>query len=256
MNATKKRIIQFSIEAERASMAEMRSYRQHRNAVLRLALVGAYKAMGKVVVPALGRHLDGKYLGSGFEQVAFRTGNGEVTKIIIDSIGSSSEDAAHLARRQQSLSNEVQSYLGSNWLETEFYATKLPKAFGGFAVAAVQPEIRPVAKFETPAAVPAYSPQGWYRDMVGRLSQDIDDLYQETGMYPDLFGAGNVVLEDPNQPALKFVDTLPQTPDALDRVTDDGLSTRRKAHAEVIKSWGEFSRTAIEPYESAVLALH
>lgn len=256
MNETKNRVVKFSIEAQRSSTAEMLAYRQHRNLALRLALVGAYKAMGKVVVPALGRHVGGKYLDSGFEQVAFRTGDGEVIKIIIDTIGSSSEDVDYLAERQQRLSNQVQSYLGGNWLETEFYTTKLPRAFGGFAVAAVQPEITPIASFKVPAAVPAYSREGWYRGIVGRLSEDIDGLYKETGMYPDLFGAGNVVLEDLLEPTLKLVDTLPQTPDLLDLPTDDGLSTRRKAHANVIRSWGQFSRTTTGPYESAVLALH
>lgn len=255
MNKTKNRVIKFSIEAQRTSAAEMLAQRQHRNAILRLALVGAYRAVGRAVIPALGRHLDGSYLSSGFEQVAFRTGGGEVTKILIDTIGSSSEDARGIAEHHQKLSDRVQSYLGAHWLETEFYATNLPRAFGGFAVAAIQPEISPIVKFETPAAVPEYSQEGWYRDVVGNLSQDIEGLYEETGMYPDLFGPGNVVLENHQRPNLRFVDTLPQTPDRLDMLTDDGLSTRREVHAKVVSSWGQFSKTVTEPYEPAVLAL-
>ena len=255
MNNIKNRVIGFSIEAQRFSTAEMLAARQDHHPTLRLALVGAYKAIGKVIVPAMGRQVGGKYFASGFEQLAFRNTDGDIIKLLYNTIGSSEEEAQNAAQKYQQLSDQAQVHLGDHWVETTFYPTSLPKLVGGFAVAAVQPEITPVARFESPSEVSTYSTEPWYRHLVGGFSDRINSFYVETGLYPDLLGTGNVLLAGSPNLTLKIVDTLPETPDKLDWTSADDLLTRREVHADLVRSWGQFSRTTTKPYESATLSL-
>lgn len=244
MNDIKSKAIRFSAEAHLIPFREMVSQRDDHHPLLALSLVGAYKVISKGLIPAIGHSLKGTYKNAGYEQIVYDIGNGELAKVMLASIGSTSEASEEMSAKTQALSDKAKQYLGEYWMDTTFYPAKLPRYLGGYVVVAVQADARPAKSFNTPQEVIDYSDDEDYLGGIARLAGKIEDLNSATGMYPDLFGSGNVVLAE-NGSDLLIVDTIPETPQKLEASFAEGLK-RRDVHREVVARWGLYTKSVIE----------
>ena len=250
-------MIGFSIDASHYSVSELIDRMPNHSVVSQLAVVGISKVLAAPVVNTFTRHFNSEFVGSGSEQLVMRRSLGQIIKLLKPTFGSSLEQAGEQSHRYQNLSDTAGWYLGDKWLETEFYPVKLPKIIGGYAVAAGQPEIQAIKSFKEPEDLLGHSTSEDFLTQVSDLVYRIRSFNTQTGMYPDLFGDGNVLIDADNN--IRIVDTIPETPDKLETMMwwDSPKVTRRQAHEIALELWGEFSRSASSAgYESPALALH
>lgn len=258
MSSAKNKFVGFAIEAHKSTAQEMLDERPHRNAMLRLALVGVYKTMSVPIVGQVERYLGAEFFGIGGEQIAFRK-SGEVVKILRATTGLPKETAAEEAKSYQKLSDIAQSFIGNRWVDTTFSAEKMPRVIGGYAVVAAQPEVNPIKSLQSPEELLSYPVSSELLRHLGDIVESIKELHCVTGMYPDLFGPGNVLMVGPQgSEDLSIVDTIPETPGKLEMAMgpDRGGISRRQAHHEAIGTWGDFARSNLERYESPAVVFH
>lgn len=248
MNIIKSKIVTFSVEAQRIPAAEMLKLRDDHNRLLALAMVGTYKIASKGLIPALGRHLKGEFIGAGYEQVVYSIRGQNVAKILINSIGSSAELAEEISTHKQDDFDKVKPHLDEHWVDTTFYPMALPRYLGGYAVVAVQPDLRPYKKFETVDDVVGFSAEVDYREKVGSLARKIGHAYTATGLYPDITGPGNVVLTETDT-TLKIADTIAQEREKMQILAEDGR-TRLEIMQDILARWLEYSQAIAESCES------
>lgn len=243
MSNIRTKTINFSIEAYKATAAEMLAQRSDHNSALRFAMVGVYKSLSRGVIFGLGRQLGGKYIGMGAEQIAYGSDNGDVIKLLRWSIGTDLSEARRLSLENQRLSDTAQTHLEAHWTDTVFYPTRMPSIIGGYAVAAVQPRIIPTHTFETAEKIVERSPSSASLDDLSDFVEKIRQLHSKTGMYPDLLGPGNLVLasSSSNLETLSILDTIPETPLKLTSFLEDGVTTRKCKHDEIVSNLEEFA---------------
>ncbi len=150
-----------------------------------------------------------EHLGEGAEQIVFHN-NESVVKLLIRSaqFPDFRKTPEKTAKMIQDRSNMCASIFGDIWVPTIFSPTSLP-LFRDPQVVAEQPFITAEHSFtclDDLIANPDVAPE-----TKEELADRVEELYKETGMLPDLIGAGNVqaVSQPCGELALRIVDTIP-----------------------------------------------
>lgn len=164
-----------------------------------------------VVIGGIPKHTD-RHLGQGTEQVVFRTtgDNPTVTKIGIGKVSRRYEHAAKLAEEQQQRVDTLASYLGKYCLDTQFEPVQI-SLFGKsmWSVASTQADMSRASEVYTDGivnrgALESLEPRSQISDFCDRS----DVLLSEQGLYVDIFGDGNIVVDNGH---LVLVDTIPRS---------------------------------------------
>jgi hypothetical protein len=261
MNEILTRAIRQSARARILTMEQMQAEREAQSAAERIAKIAFHKTVGKFAVKALGRSIGGeRVIGAGCEQLVFISKDQQqVTKLLVNTLGSSKSQAKNTASYQQELFDTAAYYLGDFLQETSYRTVALPRSLGKYAVVSTQPAVTPIKSFSyNLKEIWDYDEGSEYQAHHLALGYGINDLYKGTGMFPDLFGNGNVViLEDGyGNSTLRILDTIVETPDSLSRIMFDGTAqTREERYNELLDQW-LVGKSSIAPTESQQAAAH
>jgi len=256
MNRIRHNIVYFAADAQYKSRREMMAARQDHNLMLRLAMVGVYKALRGSVIESLGRSVGGEFLGMGGEQIVYRTTKGQVKKVLRNSVSLDADQVEMMVERNQQLTDSAARHMNPQWVETAFKTIKMPALIGGYAAVATQPEIMPTIRFRDGTAIVDYDGDEEFTEELGKFVAGVSDLKASTGMYPDLIGPNNVVLARSSGAArIQVLDTLPVPPERLSELSGDGRRTHGDIHAEIMAKMQDRYDNLIQSTGSRVLAL-
>jgi hypothetical protein len=208
------------------------SVRADQNPLERKAKIATYKMIGGMIIGRLEDHLQAEFLISGGEQLVFAVYEPEpiALKVLTRSMGGRKKMLEKQTAELQRITDKSKEYLGPQWIDTVFYTSSLPVSLGGRAILSTQPLINPIHSFEKSKDVADSAVEYDYTDRFTRLLSNIDALYKEWGLLPDLRGANNIVLAaDSGQNELQVVDTIPETPEKLKKTLGE--------QQEIIRHW-------------------
>jgi hypothetical protein len=242
MSEKLKRSLVQSARSETLTVAEMRAERPSHCLAQQMCRIAYHRTVGKAMLDALGKRIDAReFIGMGNDQLVFKSRNGKVAKkLFFNTLGSSEPEAHSLSSHYGFLHNQAAPTMGDFYIETQFDVVKMPTIIGNFAVIASQPFIKSKKDFGDISAIWEHNSTEEFVSHQWDLLERTKNLYQKTGMFPDLFGQGNIALvsEGANTDNLRFVDTIPETPEQLKRpMWNDESRTREDAYKVVIGSW-------------------
>src|SRR5581483_9060802 len=88
MTSAKVRLIHQAGRAQRLTVPELLEERRNQPHLLRWSKILAYRTVGSRMIGSLEQHLDGTFIGSGWEALVFENqADRQVKKIIIDTMG-------------------------------------------------------------------------------------------------------------------------------------------------------------------------
>lgn len=239
------RAVTQAVRAKNLTNAKMYAERTNDSPTMRALKIASHRTAGEIMVAVLGRVIDApEYMGAGVQQAVFvNRQKNFVRKILFESIGLDIEQAEALAATHQANFDRAVAYLGDFYVPTKFQPQRLPGLLGGSAVTATQPILRPFASFAHPNGIWEYSDDEHYINEQRDIHRRIGDMYGETGMFPDLYGEGNVMVihDDEVGEHLRMPDTIPETPETGQSPmwTDqpNRPETRKQIFEQLHKTW-------------------
>jgi len=210
------RAVTQAIRAKGLTNAQMREERADQSSVQRLLKIAGHRTAGQMIVAAIGRSINAQeYMGAGMQQAVFGDRQKNlVHKVLFESIGLDTDGAEALAAIHQANFNTAEAYLGDFYIPTKFRPVRLAGLLGGCAVIATQPMVNPLVSFAHPSGIWRHSRDAHYINEQKTLHDRIGHLYKATGMFPDLYGVGNVVVVDDREEGTEHIripDTIPET---------------------------------------------
>jgi len=218
MNSYTHEVIHRSVESLWRTDQYLTGVRADQNPLERKAKIATYRMLGGMIIGHLEDHLQAEFLISGGEQLVFTIKEPEpvALKVLTRSMGGRKKALEAQAAELQRISDKSKEYLGPQWIDTVFYTASLPISLGGRAILSTQPLINPIHSFERSMDVADSALEYGYIDRFTRLLGNMDALYQEWGLLPDLRGSNNIVLaSDLGRNELQVLDTIPETPEKL-----------------------------------------
>lgn len=178
----------------------------HQSLIERLGKVGFGKMVSFFIPEWLPGDLKGlRRMTAGGEQVAYTDGQ-NVLKIVFSSISPDAEEVDSAVHEYQTQFDTASSFMGNHLAKTTYSRLSL---YGWYALGALQAHQKPSVSFENVEALVAYDKALPYRRQLGSLATSVEELFEDTALYPDLNGCYNVVLTGKG---LTVVDNIMVTP--------------------------------------------
>lgn len=221
----KQDIVYASIEAQRLSFRDrLRLIKRVNQPFLKRFGKAAVGSLAKLVTPVPTEISEDFQpfclIDNGWEQVVYSSDTA-VLKVNFKTLTKDKAKAERAAERSRYFSEECKRYLGNFWPDIDYGVMQYMP--GLYAVKSIQPKLEITKLFAGVPELLGYSDSPGFTKQLEDLLQAIKTLNQETGIYPDILGSGNIALarDAKGSERLIFLDTQSASPEIQEnRVTN------------------------------------
>jgi hypothetical protein len=201
MTTLNQRLLSRAAEAQLLPLAEFKARRPDQCMAEVLGKRALYKTVGLGNMRQLEKRIGAEIVAFGHEQLVFRANNDDedqevVIKLLLRSLGLPQAELEPLVRRCSEEFSIAAEEMRDSWVDTHFYTTDLPRTIGSRAIMAVQPLVRPLISFKSVDDVYTHFIGASDRSSLSNFIGVASSFYENAGMYPDIFGVGNLMLID------------------------------------------------------------